>query len=126
MKTRRKEINQSKDTKTHVGQPHARRLGEHKEKLLPYPGKGEPIHLDLIDPTWLANNPESASRRMILHWTKPEEEEGMFADGEDEGEDAWEQCADDEDDTYIDPVLLNTGPSSFVNEVDCGSDDLYA
>ena len=62
VKTRRTEINQSKDVKSHVGQPHARRLGEWKEKLLPYPGKGDPIDLDLLEPKWLAEHPESASR----------------------------------------------------------------
>jgi len=48
----------SKDIKSHIGQPHARRLrvSEPKEKPLPYPGKGDLIHLDLIDPTWLATS----------------------------------------------------------------------
>jgi len=70
---------------------------------LPYPGKGDPIHLDLIDLIWLDEHPESASRRMILHWTKLEAEEGELADAEDEGMDGgdWAQVKDDD----IDPKL---------------------
>ena len=75
VKARRTEINQSKDIKSHIGQPHARRVGECNDKPLPYPRKGDPIHLDLVDPIWLEEHPESASRWMILHWTKLEAEE---------------------------------------------------
>ena len=105
VKTRQTEINQSKDVKSHVGQPHARRLGEWKEKPLPYPGKGDPIDLDLLEPKWLAEHPESASHRMILRWAKPEVEEGDLADAEDEGMggEYWPQG--DGEDGVIDPQL---------------------
>jgi hypothetical protein len=126
VKTRRTEINQSKDVKSHIGQPHARRLGERKEKPLPYPGKGKPIDLDLIDPIWLAEHPESASRRMVLNWTKLEVEEGDLADVEDESMcvEHWSQNDDDDEDAVIDPQLrfgLDGGSPEGSDE-----DDLYA
>jgi len=124
VKTRRSEINQSKDIKPHVGQPHARRLGESKEKPLPYPGKGDPINLDLVDQIWLAEHPESGSRRMILGWTKPETEEGDLADAEDEGMDE-EDWSRGDDDGFIDPQLRRSDLDDGSLE---GSDDedLYA
>ena len=76
VKTHRSKINQSKDVKSHIGQPHARRLGESEEKPLPYPGKGDPINFDLVDQIWLNEHPESGSHQMILGWTKSEMEEG--------------------------------------------------
>jgi hypothetical protein len=124
VKTRRSEINQSKDIKPHVGQPHARRLGESKEKPLPYPGKCDPINLDLVDQIWLAEHPESGSRRMILGWTKPETEEGDLADAEDEGMDE-EDWSRGDDDGFIDPQLRRSDLDNGSLE---GSDDedLYA
>jgi len=120
VKTCQKELNQSRDMKIHVGQPHARRLGEQQEKPLPYPGKGDPIHVDLIDPTWLANHPESASCRMILHWTKPVEEEGELADVEDWSDD--EIVISSSGYVNIDPVLR----SGFECEGNEDSEGLYA
>jgi len=124
VKTRRIQTNQSRDIKSHVGQPHARRLGEPREKPLPYPGKGDAIHLDLIDPTWLAEHPESASCRMILHWTKLEaEEEGELADVEDDDEGEGAQGADDDD---IDPQLRADPDNGGLGEFDTDSEGLYA
>jgi hypothetical protein len=117
-------MNQSKDVKSHIGQPHARRLGESKDKPLPYPGKGDPINLDLVDPIWLAEHPESASRRMILHWTKVEEEEDDLADAEDEdvGENYWPRG--DSDDGHIDPLLKSGLEGGSFDGSD--AEDLYA
>ena len=124
VKTRRTKINQSKDIKSHIGQPHARRLGEQKEKPLPYPGKGDPIHLDLVDQVWLSEHPESASRRMILHWTKEEVDDGELGDIEDGMIGDWEAAPDEDEDDYIDPEL-RSGGGGF-EEIDAlDAEDLY-
>ena len=104
--------NQSKDIKSHIGQPHARRLGEQKEKPLPYPGKGDPIHLDLVDQVWLGGHPESASHQMILHWTKEEVNDGELGDVEDGMIKDWEAAQDEGEDNYID-LELRSGGGSF-------------
>jgi hypothetical protein len=125
VKARRTKINQSKDIKSHVGQPHTRRLGEQKEKPLPYPGKGDPIHLDLVDQVWLSEHPESASRRMILHWTKEEVDDGELGDIEDDMIGDWEAAQDEGKDDYINPELRSSG-SSF-EEIDASdAEDWYA
>lgn len=76
------------DTKTnkprHIA--HGRKLGTPKEKLLPYPGRATAITLNMIDPEWLDEHPESPNTCFITGYTKtePEEDRGFDAGDEDE------------------------------------------
>ena len=98
-------INQSKDIKSHIGQPHARWLGEQKEKPLPHPGKNDLIHLDLVDQLWLSGHLESASHWIILPWTKEEVDDGELGDVENGMVGDWKAAQDEGKDDYIDLEL---------------------
>lgn len=79
-------------------QPRGRRLGNPKEKPLPFPGKTKPISLDAVSLFWLQSHPECATSRLILGYTKQEKDEDEPLRPEESG-------GEDDDEAYLDPVL---------------------